>query len=201
MSGTSKKILAGLLLFLSGLVVGSFGARLWHERGALALLHGDSRRFAELVVRHLSADLALTPEQRSKLRPIVMETAKRLGEIRREQEPKIQAAMDADTKAIKEILTPEQQEKFEAILRHLKERRQALERFGPPPPPPPGDPLGPLPPPPDGMQARQENPFAQGRRGADAADDRKGHHRGIEQPPVIGIDIVELLHHEHAVRR
>lgn len=160
MSGTVKKVLAGVVLFASGLVVGVFGARLWVERGTLALLHGDSRRFAEIVVRRLSIDLDLTAEQRTKLRPIVMSTAKRLAEIRREQEPKIQAAMEADIKAVKSILTPEQVEKFEDILRRIKERRKAFDRFGPPPPPPPGlgpppphdDPLGlgPPPPPPDG---------------------------------------------------
>lgn len=154
MSGTLKKVLAGLVLFISGLVVGVFGTRLMGERSTLALLHGDSKRFAELVVHRLSADLDLTPDQRAKLRPIVLETAKKLAEIRREQEPKIKAAMEADTKAIKTILTPEQVEKFEAMLKRLEERRQALARFGPPPPPPgmgpmpPGDPLGMGPPPP-----------------------------------------------------
>jgi Spy/CpxP family protein refolding chaperone len=150
MSGTVKKILAGLVLFGSGLVVGVFGARMWHERGTLALLHGDPRRFAEMVVHRLSADLDLTEEQRAKLRPIVMATARKLAEIRREQEPKIKEAMESDTKAIKAILTPEQTEKFEAILKRLEERRQAMDRFGPPPPPPPG--LGPPPgPPPFGL--------------------------------------------------
>jgi hypothetical protein len=159
MSGTVKKVLAGLILFGSGLVVGIFGARLWHERGTLALLHGDPRHFVEMVVHHFSADLGLSPEQQEKLRPIVQETAKKLAEIRREQEPKIQEALDADTEAVKKLLTPQQLEKFEAILKGLKRRREAMDRFGPPPPPPPGmgpppglDPDGPPPgfgPPPD----------------------------------------------------
>lgn len=156
MGGTVKKVLAGLVLFASGLVVGVFGSRLWHDRGTLALLHGDPRHFAEFVVRHLSSDLDLTPAQQAKLRPIVMETAKKLAKIRKEQEPKIQAVMDADTKAIKQLLTPDQVEKYEAILKRLKERREAMDRFGPPPPPPgmgpppPPPGLGPPPPPPPG---------------------------------------------------
>lgn len=151
MSATLKKVLAGLVLFGSGLVVGIFGSRLVSERATLAMFHGDSRRFADMALRRLSADLDLTQAQREKLRPMFYSTAKKMAEIRREQEPKIQAALDQDVKAVKEVLTPEQREKFEAILKHLRERRQAMERFGPPPPPPPG--LGPPPggPPPMGM--------------------------------------------------
>ena len=48
------------------------------------------------------------------------QTAKKLAEIRREQEPKIQAALQQDFKNIKEILTPEQREKFEGVLKHMR---------------------------------------------------------------------------------
>jgi len=158
MSGTAKKILAGLVLFCSGLVVGIFGTRLLTERATLAMFHGDSRHFADMALRRLSGDLDLTQAQVEKLRPIFYATAKKLAEIRREQEPKIQAAITEDLKSIKEVLTPEQREKFEAVLKHLRERRQAMERFGPPPPPPG---MGPPPdgPPPPGMEPPPPPPF------------------------------------------
>jgi len=158
MSGTAKKILAGLVLFSSGLVVGIFGTRLLTERATLAMFHGDSRHFADMALRRLRGDLDLTQAQVEKLRPIFYATAKKLAEIRREQEPKIQSVINGDLKSIKEVLTPEQREKFEAVLKHLRERRQAMERFGPPPPPPG---LGPPPdgPPPPGMEPPPPPPF------------------------------------------
>jgi len=158
MSGTAKKILAGLVLFGSGLVVGIFGTRLLTERATLAMFHGDSRHFADMALRRLRGDLDLTQVQVEKLRPIFYATAKKLAEIRREQEPKIQAVINEDLKSIKEVLTPEQREKFEAVLKHLRERRQAMERFGPPPPPPG---MGPPPdgPPPPGMEPPPPPPF------------------------------------------
>lgn len=156
MSGTMKRILAGLVLFGSGMVVGFFGTRLLAERGTLAVLHGDPRHFAEMALQHLAVDLDLTPAQIGKIRPIMMETAQKLGAIRRQQEPKIQKALDNDIASIKKILDSGQQAKFEAVLARLKKRRQSMDRFGPRdmPPPPPG--MGPPPgpyggPPPGGM--------------------------------------------------
>lgn len=161
MNPTLTKIVAGLVLFASGLVMGFFGSRFLTERGRVALLQGDPRHFADMILHRMSDDLGLSPEQREKLRPIVMNTGERMIEIRQEQEPKVREAIEksiADTKA---ILTPEQQEKFTAFVERLEQRRKAMERFGPPPgmggfpPPPPG--MGPppgfdgFPPPPPGM--------------------------------------------------
>lgn len=166
MRGTMKKVLAGLVLFGSGLVVGFFGTRLLAERGTLAVLHGDPTHFAEMALHHLSVDLDLTPEQIGKIRPIMMETAKKLAEIRREQEPKIQKALDNDISSIKKILDADQRVRFEAVLDRLKKRRESMDRFGPrhmPPPPPdmgpppgafdgPPPPPGDMPPPPPAME-------------------------------------------------
>jgi Spy/CpxP family protein refolding chaperone len=130
------KVLAGLILFASGAVTGFFGSRLLVERGSMALLHGDSRQFADMVLHRMSQDLGLSPEQMEKLRPIILDTGQKLAEIRRDQEPKIHEAIEKSLADTRTILTPAQLEKFEAILARLKERRQAMERFGPPPPPP-----------------------------------------------------------------
>lgn len=156
MNPKATKILAGLVLFASGVVVGLFGSRFLAERGRLALLHGDPRHFSDMILRRLSDDLELSPEQREKLRPIVLQTAERMHEIRQEQEPKVREAIDKSIRDIKALLTPEQAEKFTAVMERLEKRRKAMERFGPPPPPPgmggfppPGGPHGPPPPPPD----------------------------------------------------
>ena len=132
------KILAGLVLFASGAVVGFFGSRLLGERGPLALVHGDPRHFAEMILHRLSADLDLTEAQQAKLRPLVMDTARKLTEFRKEQEPKIQAIIEKSKEETKALLTPEQREKFTAMMERLDARRKAMERFGPPLPPPGG---------------------------------------------------------------
>ncbi|EHJ48356.1 hypothetical protein DFW101_2352 [Solidesulfovibrio carbinoliphilus subsp. oakridgensis] len=159
MNPTVTKIMAGLVLFASGTVMGFFGARFLAERGRLALLHGDPRQFSEMVVRRLSDDLDLTKAQREKLRPIIRKTSERMIEIRREQEPKVREAIENSITETKAILTPEQREKFTALMERLQERRRALERFGPPPPPPG---FGGFPPPPPGMAGGPPPPGFEG---------------------------------------
>lgn len=158
MRSTATKILAGLMLFASGTVTGFFGSRYLAERGRFSLLHGDPGHFSEMVVRRLSDDLDLTEAQREKLRPIVLNTGDTLAKIRRDQEPKVREAIEKSKEETKAILTPEQREKFDALMERLDKRRKAMERFGPPPGPPgmgppPGPPPGldgfPPPPPPD----------------------------------------------------
>uniref|UniRef100_I2PWR3 P pilus assembly/Cpx signaling pathway, periplasmic inhibitor/zinc-resistance associated protein n=1 Tax=Desulfovibrio sp. U5L TaxID=596152 RepID=I2PWR3_9BACT len=159
MNATVTKIMAGLVLFASGVVMGFFGARFLAERGRLALLHGDPRQFSEMVVRRLSDDLDLTKAQREKLRPIILETSERMIEIRREQEPKVREAIEKSIAETKAILTPEQREKFTALMERLESRRKAMERFGPPPPPPG---FGGFPPPPPGMAGGPPPPGFEG---------------------------------------
>jgi Spy/CpxP family protein refolding chaperone len=147
-------VLAGLVLFASGAVMGYVGSRLLGDRGPLALLHGDPRHFADMALRRMSSDLDLTQEQQEKLRPIVMDTARQIIAIRREQEPHIRDLIATSMELTKALLTPEQREKFTATMDRFDSRRKAMGRFGPPPPPG-GDGFPPPPPhgfgPPPGM--------------------------------------------------
>ena len=155
MNSKLAKVLAGLVLFASGAVVGFFGSRLLGERGPLALLHGDPRHFAAMALRRMSSDLDLSEEQREKLRPIIMDTARQIIAIRREQEPEIRKAIVTSIELTKALLTPEQREKFMLTMARLNERRMAMDRFGPPPGPWPGQapgmPSGPHPGQPSGQ--------------------------------------------------
>lgn len=159
MKAIATKVLAGLVLFASGVVMGFFGSRYLAERGRLALLHGDPRHFSEMVVRHMTDDLGLSKKQQEKLRPIVLDTAEALAKVRQEQEPQLNKIFEKSNEEIKKLLTPDQQEKFTALLKRLERRRKAIGRFGPPPPPP-GEFGGhrPPPPPPDGYDGHRPPP-------------------------------------------
>ncbi len=151
------KIIAGVVLFASGAVVGVVGSRLLGERGPLALMHGDPRHFAAMAIRRLTSDLDLTQEQQDKLRPIIMDTTRQIIALRLEQEPRMQELINTSIELTKALLTPEQREKFVGVMARLETRRKAMDHFGPPPPPdgfgPPPDGFGPRhgppPPPPD----------------------------------------------------
>lgn len=147
------KIIAGVVLFASGAVVGVVGSRLLGERGPLAIMHGDPRHFAAMAMRRLTSDLDLSQEQQDKLRPIIMDTTRQIIALRREQEPRMQELIDTSIELTKALLTPEQREKFVDVMAKLEARRKAMDHFGPPPPPPDG--FGP---PPDGFRPRHGPP-------------------------------------------
>ena len=147
------KIIAGVVLFASGAVVGVVGSRLLGERGPLALMHGDPRHFAAMALRRMSSDLDLSQEQQDKLRPIIMDTTRQIIALRREQEPRIQELIDTSIELTKALLTPEQREKFADVMTKLEARRKVMDRFGPPP-----DGFGPPPPPPDGFGSHRGPP-------------------------------------------
>lgn len=146
------KIIAGVVLFASGAVVGVVGSRLLGERGPLAIMHGDPRHFAAMAMRRLTSDLDLSQEQQDKLRPIIMDTTRQIIALRREQEPRMQELIDTSIELTKALLTPEQREKFVGVMARLEARRKAMDQFGPPPPP---DGFGP---PPDGFRPRHGPP-------------------------------------------
>ena len=137
------KIIAGVVLFASGAVVGVVGSRMLGERGPLALMHGDPRHFAAMALRRMTSDLDLSQEQQDKLRPIIMDTARQIIALRREQEPRMRELIETSQELTKALLTPEQREKFVGVIARLEARRKVLDRFGPPPPP---DGFGPPPP-------------------------------------------------------
>lgn len=147
------KFIAGVVLFASGAVVGVVGSRLLGERGPLAIMHGDPRHFAAMALRRLTSDLDLSQEQQDKLRPIIMDTARQIIALRREQEPRMQELIDTSIELTKALLTPEQREKFVDVMTRLEARRKVMDRFGPPPPPPDG--FGP---PPEGVGPRHAPP-------------------------------------------
>ncbi|OLN26388.1 hypothetical protein DVDV_2710 [Desulfovibrio sp. DV] len=136
MNKKAAMVLAGLVLFASGAVMGFIASRLLGDRGPLAMIHGDPRQFAAMALRRMSSDLDLTDEQQEKLRPLIMDTARQILAIRREQEPRVRELITTSIELTKAMLTPEQREKFTATMARLESRRKAMDRFGPPPPPP-----------------------------------------------------------------
>ncbi|KHK02329.1 hypothetical protein [Desulfovibrio sp. TomC] len=158
MNKKTAMVLAGLVLFASGAVMGFIASRLLGDRGPLAMIHGDPRQFAAMALHRMSSDLDLTDEQQEKLRPLIMDTARQILAIRREQEPRIRELITTSIELTKAMLTPEQREKFSATMARLESRRKAMDRFGPPPPPPGMEGY----PPPPGMEGMPPPPHGFG---------------------------------------
>ena len=119
-----KSILGVLLVFLLGALA---GAAVDHRVGRQridAVLYGRGGATVDLVVRRLSRSLDLDSAQRDKVRAIVTETHRDIVEIRRPVQARIEAEIDRSRARVREILRPDQQEKFDRIQAERRKRRE-----------------------------------------------------------------------------
>jgi periplasmic protein CpxP/Spy len=80
-------------------------------------------------VEHLTKALDLTPEQVAKIQPIFDQAKPQLKAARQESKQKIQAIRDNMQAQIRPILTPAQQQKFDAIKKARENMRKAREEM------------------------------------------------------------------------
>jgi len=81
---------------------------------------GHGKRF---TVERLTQDLNLTPEQQTKVQPIVDQAKPKIAAIRREAMQKTKALMDSMASQIRPLLTPDQQKKLDENIQKGSSRR------------------------------------------------------------------------------
>jgi len=80
-------------------------------------------------VEHLTKALDLTPEQQAKIKPIIEQAKPQMKAARQESRQKMQAIRDNTMAQIRPILTPAQQQKFDAIQKARENMRKAREEM------------------------------------------------------------------------
>ena len=78
---------------------------------------------------HLSKDLNLTDDQKTKVQPIIDQTRPQLAAIHKEAMEKAHALLENATNQIRPLLTPEQQTKFDAMKKAHEDMRKAHEEM------------------------------------------------------------------------
>lgn len=146
-----KLILAGLGIFVAGLLTGGLGMGAY-VKYRVSPLRMDKVGPVEFFMERLDHSLRLTGGQAEAIRPIVKEV---LDKVREAREPCIKAEeqlIQEGADRIRELLDDGQKERFAKFLERAKKFRGKL--FGPPPrghgPLPPPFPGGGPPPPPPG---------------------------------------------------
>jgi Spy/CpxP family protein refolding chaperone len=124
-----KATILVVAVFLLGVVLG--GAALYMARSVWG--DGPSRgphfgppgpeRDAR-VVEQMTRDLDLTPEQQAQLAASLEETRKQMNAVYDSIRPQIQQLREQGRDRIRAFLTPEQREKFEAMLARFDEERR-----------------------------------------------------------------------------
>jgi Spy/CpxP family protein refolding chaperone len=80
-------------------------------------------------LEHLSKDLNLTDDQKSKVQPIIDQTKPQLAAIHKEAMEKAHALLENATSQIRPLLTPPQQQKFDAMKKAHEDMRKAHEEM------------------------------------------------------------------------
>jgi Spy/CpxP family protein refolding chaperone len=131
---TRRVYLYFIITICLGAVLGGVGVYyyLWNT-GRLVHPGGFN---ATAAVENLKKVLNLTDGQAEQLRQIFAESAQKNRDLHKQTDPQFQAIHMETRARIREILNPEQQQKFDAFVKAIDERHH---RHGPPqqPPPPP----------------------------------------------------------------
>jgi protein CpxP len=80
-------------------------------------------------VEHLTRALDLTPEQQAKIQPIFDQAKPQMKAARQEAKQKLQAIRDNLRSQIRPILTPAQQQKWDALQKAREDMRKAREEM------------------------------------------------------------------------
>ena len=78
---------------------------------------------------HLSKALNLTPDQQSKVQPLIDQARPQIIAIHKDAMEKTHAILDKTMSQIRPILTPEQQKKFDALQKARQDMRNAMQEL------------------------------------------------------------------------
>ena len=80
-------------------------------------------------LEHLSKDLNLTDDQKTKVQPIIDQTKPQIAAIHKEAMEKMHALLESAGAQIRPLLTPEQQQKFDAMKKAHEDMRKAEQEM------------------------------------------------------------------------
>ena len=117
-----KLILGLLLVFVLGILAGSVGTGLYLKH-RLAPLIKEPRARKTFIMKRLSKELNLTPDQKTKIDPIVEQMIEKRREYYLKNRPEIKTIMDQGFAQIREELNEDQKKKLDGLREKFHRRR------------------------------------------------------------------------------
>lgn len=102
------------LTFVAGLAVGLAAERYAVHRGSEE--SAERPRDRRTTIERFADDLGITPEQQQQIDPILVETRERMSAVFDRVRPEWEAVVDSARARIEAVLTPEQVERYRALL-------------------------------------------------------------------------------------
>jgi hypothetical protein len=111
-----SRIWIGLLvLFVSGVLIGSVGTRIYIRHKISGIFAGERPVIRDLFFRRLTRQLDLTAKQRQELEEIAGSASEEFHNLHREHRDEAEAFLDSTVSEMKKHLSPEQQEQLDEI--------------------------------------------------------------------------------------
>ncbi len=117
------------LVFLSGILVGGFGVRLYTLSPVSASVNPrNPEEFKRRYVEEMRSRLHLSDQQVTQLGPIMDETRQRYREFHERYKPELKAIQNQQVGKIRSILTEGQQPEYSKMLEEREKQRQKSGR-------------------------------------------------------------------------
>lgn len=123
------KLWSGVIaVFIVGVIIGGLSATALIRGHYLNVMRsGPPRGVHQPIAERLTADLGLTSDQRAEVEHIVEEFGPRFDEFRSRARTEVRAVMSEMEAKIREVLTPEQQAKFDAGIERMRREMEKRE--------------------------------------------------------------------------
>ena len=119
------KLISGLLLvFVLGVLAGSLGTGVY-LKDRFEHLRKDPKARQAFIMRKLSKELELTPDQKIKVEKIVEQMGEKRREFFLKNRPEIKKIMDEGFAQIRKELNSDQQKKLDVLREEFEKRRKA----------------------------------------------------------------------------
>jgi hypothetical protein len=125
---TIVRIFGVLLVFLFGVFIGAAGTNAGIARKAREVMMGGPEAVMEVVVKRLDSELKLDAEQKRKLQTIVDDAHIKLRQSRARVQPEIDATLHEAEERVRDMLYPEQVEKFDKLINRSREKFKSFEK-------------------------------------------------------------------------
>ncbi len=117
-----------LVVFLLGVLLGGVGNHVWGERvWGHTIVRSNGRVPRNQVISDMTRELALTPDQQNQLGSLIDDTRAKWDALYAPLQAEHEKIRQDSRARIRAMLTPEQQQKFDAFMQRLDEQRKKSE--------------------------------------------------------------------------
>ena len=99
------------------------------EHGEHKHEHHGPKMIHKNPLEHLSKDLELTDAQKAQVQPIIDQAKPQIEAIHKEAMEKTHAVMESTGAQIRPLLTPQQQQKYDAMKKAHEDMRKAMQQM------------------------------------------------------------------------